>query len=133
MILAKDIIDQMKLCPPPESKAGFLLWQVANKFEKRVNEELKEFGFNQSEYFHLISLVRLAQKGQEVTQADIAKFADTIPMNTSKIMTKFEKKGLIKRVTGTDSRSKSIQITQNGLSVAVQIASKIGQLDSAFF
>ncbi|MBV6626368.1 MAG: MarR family transcriptional regulator [Rivularia sp. (in: Bacteria)] len=117
----------------PDNYASFLIWQVANKWEKRVNSELKEFDLTQAEYYQLASLFWLSQHQEEVTQTDIAKFADTIPMNTSKIMTKFEKKGLVKRVAGSDSRSKSLSITDNGEHIAIQATAKLNCLNEQFF
>ncbi|AFY57865.1 transcriptional regulator [Rivularia sp. PCC 7116] len=117
----------------PVNHAGFLIWQVANNWEKQINNELKEFGLNQAEYFHLVSLFWLLENQEEVTQTEIARFADTIPMNTSKIMTKFEKKGLITRVAGSDSRSKSLCITESGEQIAIQATARLSRLSEQFF
>lgn len=107
-------VEKSASIPNPSHYEGFTTWQTANKWEKYVNSYLKQFNVNQAEAFHLISLAWLLNNKEEVTQTDLAQYVGTTQMNTSKILKKLEMRGLITRLTGTDSRSKALLITDTG-------------------
>lgn len=119
--------------PNPNNYEGFTLWQRANKWEKYVNSYLKQFNLNQAEAFHLISLAWLLNNKGEVTQTDLAQYVATTAMNTSKILKKLEINGLITRLTGTDSRSKALLITEVGQEILRTSALGLGEANNQFF
>ncbi|MEM6435573.1 MAG: MarR family transcriptional regulator [Cyanobacteria bacterium P01_D01_bin.115] len=119
--------------PSPEDFAGFLIWQLSNKWEKYVNQKLKEFNINQGESFHLISILQLSRKLSEVTQVDIANATGGSIMNTSKILKGLEKKQWIARQTASDSRAKKVSVTEAGMAISVEIASVLAAADAAFY
>jgi DNA-binding MarR family transcriptional regulator len=119
--------------PNPTEFAGFLTWQIANEWERHVNECLKEFGLNQAEVCHLISLFWLSLQQAEVTQVDVARFARTTAMNTSKILTRFEARGLISRTVGQDTRAKAVSLTELGKLHTIATAGILNAANNEFF
>ncbi|MBD2255950.1 MarR family transcriptional regulator [Pseudanabaena sp. FACHB-2040] len=119
--------------PNPEDFAGFLIWQLSNKWEKYVNQKLKEFDINQGECFHLISILQLSKKLSEVTQVDIAHATGGSIMNTSKILKSLEKKQWITRRTASDSRAKKVTVTEAGIAVSIDVAKVLGTANQDFY
>jgi DNA-binding MarR family transcriptional regulator len=119
--------------PNPSQYAGFLVWQTANKVEKYINFQLKEFGLNQAEILHLISLIHLLQTQAEVSQTQLADYTGVTTMSVSKILTKLEKLEYITRSIGSDPRSKSVVITKSGFELLIKCATTMHQIDSNFF
>ena len=128
-----DINSLLTDAPNPEDFAGFLIWQLSNKWEKYVNQKLKGFNINQGEAFHLISILQLSKELSEVTQVDIANATGGSIMNTSKILKSLEKKQWITRQTASDSRAKKVAVTEAGLAISVNIAAVLGKADEAFY
>jgi DNA-binding MarR family transcriptional regulator len=119
--------------PNPEDFAGFLIWQLSNKWEKYVNQQLKEFNASQGECFHLISILQLSMRLDEVTQVDIARVTGGSMMNTSKILKSLEKKQWITRQTASDPRAKKVEITEAGLAISKATARVLGKANELFF
>jgi DNA-binding MarR family transcriptional regulator len=118
--------------PDPSNYAGFLVWKKANKWEKFLNTKIKEIGLNQSELLHLISIFHLLQTQKELCQSQLADYTGVTTMSVSKILTKLESIALIERRIGSDIRSKSIIITEQGLNILVD-AEKMEGADTKFF
>lgn len=119
--------------PSPDDFAGFLIWQLSNKWEKYVNQELKKFDINQGECFHLISILQLSKKLDEVTQVDIAQVTGGSIMNTSKILKSLEKKQWITRQTASDSRAKKVTITEAGIAISIDVAKVLEEANQRFY
>jgi DNA-binding MarR family transcriptional regulator len=100
--------------PDPRNYAGFLIWQTNNAWEKFVNQKLKEFGLNQSELLHLISIMYLLEQYKEVNQTNLANFTGLTTMSVSKILRKLEKLNFVVRQTGLDSRAMSVRVSKTG-------------------
>ena len=128
-----DIKDLVEKAPDPEGFAGFLIWQLSNKWEKYVNQQLKAFNINQGEAFHLIAILQLSQKLDEVTQVDIAGAAGGSIMNTSKIIRSLEKKQWVIRQTASDARAKQVSVTQAGIDISIEIAAVLAAADKTFY
>lgn len=127
-------IDQLpEDAPNPEDFAGFLIWQLSNKWERYVNQKLKAFDTHQGEVFHLISILQLSKKLDEVTQVDIARVTGGSIMNTSKILKSLESKDWITRQTASDSRAKKITVTEAGFTVLLGTAEVLGKADETFY
>jgi DNA-binding MarR family transcriptional regulator len=119
--------------PDPSNYAGFLVWQKANKWEKFLNSQLKELGLNQSELLHLISIFHLLQTQKELSQSQLADYTGVTTMSVSKILTKLESMALISRQIGSDIRSKSIVVSEQGFTTLTQCAELMGKTDAEFF
>jgi DNA-binding MarR family transcriptional regulator len=119
--------------PNPEEFAGFLIWQLSNKWEKYVNQKLKEFNTNQGECFHLISVLQLSKERDEVTQVDIAQVTGGSIMNTSKILKNLEQKQWITRQTASDPRAKKITVTEAGFKILIATATVLAKANADFY
>lgn len=127
------INDLVGMAPDPKDYAGFLIWQLSNKWERYVNQRLKAHNINQGESFHLISIIQLSQRLSEVTQVDIADATGGSIMNTSKILKSLEKKQWITREPASDSRAKKVSITEAGIDTSVEIAAVLAEANEAFY
>jgi DNA-binding MarR family transcriptional regulator len=119
--------------PNPNDYAGFLIWKTSNQWEKYINNLLLPFGLIQSEICHLISIIQLVQIQKTVTQVELSRSIGTTPMSTSKILRGLEKKGFISRIPGKDTRSKTIQITEQGMEILISTAPILAKADGEFF
>jgi DNA-binding MarR family transcriptional regulator len=119
--------------PDPSNYAGFLVWQKANKWEKFINSKIRSLGLNQSELLHLISISHLMQTQKEISQTQLADYTGVTTMSVSKILTKLESLGFIERKVGSDPRSKSIVVTQQGFATLMQCAQLMHNADGEFF
>jgi DNA-binding MarR family transcriptional regulator len=119
--------------PNPNNYDGFLIWKTSNEWEKYINSLLSPFGLIQSEICHLISIIQLVQTQKHVTQIELSRSIGTTPMSTSKILRGLEKKGLISRIPGKDPRSKTIQITKQGMQILIATAPILAEADQTFF
>jgi DNA-binding MarR family transcriptional regulator len=119
--------------PDPSNYAGFLVWQKANKWEKFINSKIKEIGLNQSELLHLISISHLMRTQKEISQTQLADYTGVTTMSVSKILTKLESLGFVGRKVGTDPRSKSIVVTEQGFVTLIQCAELMHDSDAEFY
>jgi DNA-binding MarR family transcriptional regulator len=119
--------------PNPLDYPGFLILQKANVWEKYVNAKLIDFGLTLSEIFQLISLVILSQKQDEVTQVDLSQLSGVSAMSVSKILKLLEKKKLVVRTVGRDSRSKALSITSKGLDILINSSKLLDEANKQYF
>jgi DNA-binding MarR family transcriptional regulator len=128
------MIPQITNYPNPKDYAGYLVWQISNKWEQFINKQLAPYNISQSEYLHLISVFTLQIKGVEVTQIKIANETGCSLMNTSKTITNLVKKGFVDRTNSqTDKRAKQVEITKKGQQVAMQAATTAFEANNLFF
>jgi DNA-binding MarR family transcriptional regulator len=119
--------------PDPSNYAGFLVWQKSNKWEKFINSKIKEIGLNQSELLHLISITHLLRTQQELSQSQLAEYTGVTTMSVSKILTKLERLSFVERKIGSDPRSKSIVVTEQGFVTLIQCAQLMHDSDVQFY
>jgi DNA-binding MarR family transcriptional regulator len=118
----------------PKQYAGYLIWQISNKWEQYVNSILKPFAITQSEYLHLVALTTLEQTTPHPTLVSIAKEAGCTIANTTKITKRLQAKSFVSIVkSSADKRAKSINITPSGKDVAMQAAFLLLQANNDFF
>jgi DNA-binding MarR family transcriptional regulator len=125
-------LNTIKITSPLEYP-GFLIWQKANQWERYINQSLKEFNISQAEILQLISLATLFREKDEVTQIDLVNFTGVSPMSVSKILKILEKRELITRSVGIDTRSKSLKITTTGMKLLIDTAPILQKANNNFF
>jgi MarR family transcriptional regulator, organic hydroperoxide resistance regulator len=117
-----------------EDSPGFLLWQVANVWQKKIKAELSPFGLTHVQFVLLANMAWLGREGEEITQVQLAAHAKTDVMMTSQVLRTLEEKKLIQRTSHTtDSRAKSILLTEEGLALVKRTVPVVEQVDAAFF
>jgi len=124
--------------PPPidftEESPGFLLWQVAHQWQRRMTAALKPLDLNHVQFILLASLERLAEGTEFVAQVDLASHAKTDAMMTSKVARKLEQKGLLTRTTNpSDNRVKLLNLTPAGKRKLAKAKKHVLAVDHGFF
>ncbi len=117
-----------------EDSSGFLLWQVTNLWQREIKKALEAFNLTHSQYVLLASTHWYALQKQEVTQILLSVNTKIDPMTTSTVLRTLQKKGLIKREEHlTDTRAKTVVLTDAGKEVIKEAVKVVEKFDSLFF
>ncbi|BAZ39684.1 putative HTH-type transcriptional regulator Rv2887 [Calothrix sp. NIES-4101] len=118
----------------PDHSPGFLLWQVSNLWQRKMNSGLSKLGLTHVQFVLLAGIIWLNQGQETVTQAKLAAHAKTDIMMTSKVLRALEQRGLVKReIDAKDTRAKSLTVTQEGEDLAVAAIHIVNRIDHDFF
>lgn len=118
----------------PEENTGYLLWQVSMDWQLRMNQQLKTVGMTITQFSLLSSLHWLTRQGELITQQQVADYAHTDKMMTSKVLQTLERKNLIVRTNHSqDSRAKQLLFTDEGYALLSRANQLVEQVDAAFF
>ncbi len=118
----------------PDDSSGFLLWQVSNLWQRKMNAELSNLGLTHVQFVLLAGIVWLSSAKETITQARLAAHAKTDIMMTSKVLRALEKRGLVKRETDSrDTRAKSLTITSEGYELTLEAIKIVDKIDNDFF
>ena len=113
---------------------GFLFWQVSSMWQRQINAGLKQFGLTHAQFVLLASLTWLVGDANPITQVELAHHAKMDVMMTSNVLRTLEEKGLLLRNPHpTDTRAKSLAVTEQGLVLARQAVRVVEEIDRAFF
>lgn len=118
----------------PEESAGFLLWQITNLWQRKMNSALKELDLTHVQFALLAGIAWLERFEKPITQVRLAKYAGTNIMMTSKVIRTLEKKGLILREEcETDTRAKCVSLTAKGIHRFEKALPLVRSVDEKFF
>lgn len=118
----------------PEQSSGFLLWQVTNLWQREIKKALEIYNLTHSQFVLLASIHWLSLHGKDVTQIVLSAHTKIDPMTTSTVLRTLQKKDLIHRQEhATDTRAKTISLTQNGISITKQAVVTVENFDKQFF
>ncbi|RFZ94937.1 MarR family transcriptional regulator [Mucilaginibacter conchicola] len=118
----------------PEENSGYLLWQVTMQWQLNMNRALGKMGLTLTQFSLMAGLYWLSQKQQTVTQQQLADYANTDKMMTSKVLITLEKKQFLERVKDPDdSRAKQLKITKKGTQTLKEAYQIVKQVDDVFF
>src|SRR5579859_6640934 len=84
--------DSVSRFKQPEDSLGYLLWQTAHGWMRRLNSELVEMGLTHLQMIALGSTAWLTRTGGPPSQAQLAQFCAMDPMLISKVVRTLEKK-----------------------------------------
>lgn len=117
-----------------EDSSGFLLWQVTNLWQREIKKALEKFDLTHSQFVLLASTHWLSIHNQEVTQVVLSFHTKIDPMTTSTVLRTLQTKGLLKRQEhSTDTRAKSVALTDEGKKVIKQAVIAVEKFDEDFF
>ena len=117
----------------PDASSGFLLWQVANRWQAAQRKALEPFGLTHVQFVLLASLAWL-QTADPVTQKQLAIHASVDIMMTSQVLRALEDKGLVQRVVSpTDKRAIHVTILEKGERLADKAIVAVEKVDQEFF
>ncbi|MBB6130937.1 MarR family winged helix-turn-helix transcriptional regulator [Mucilaginibacter lappiensis] len=117
-----------------EDSSGFLLWQVTNLWQREIKKALVKYDLTHSQYVLLASTHWLALQKQDVTQVLLSTHTKIDPMTTSTVLRALQTKGLLQRQEhATDTRAKSVALTETGKQVIKQAVIVVEDFDRLFF
>lgn len=118
----------------PEENTGYLLWQVTMQWQLSMNRALRKMGLTLTQFSLMAGVYWLTKTNQSITQQQLANYANTDKMMTSKILTVLEKKQLIQKTNNPkDSRAKLLSITPKGTQTLREAYHIVQQVDQSFF
>jgi DNA-binding MarR family transcriptional regulator len=118
----------------PEESSGFLLWQVTNLWQRKIKIALENYGLTHSQYVLLASIHWLTIHKQEVTQIILSAHTKIDPMTTSTVLRTLQQKGFIQRQEHlTDTRAKTVGLTEEGKKMIKKAVVTVEQFDIEFF
>ncbi len=117
-----------------EDSSGFLLWQVTNLWQRGIKKALDKHGLTHSQFVLLASIHWLTLSKQSVTQILLSSHTKIDPMSTSTVLRSLQEKGLLKRQEHeTDTRAKTVSLTDKGIRLVNQAVKTVEQYDDEFF
>lgn len=118
----------------PEESSGFLLWQVTNLWQREIKKALEPYDLTHSQFVLLASIHWLKLHNQDVTQILLSSHTKIDPMTTSTVLRTLQNKGFLKRQEHqTDTRAKTVVLTETGTEVVKQAVITVEAFDKAFF
>ncbi len=117
-----------------EDSSGFLLWQVTNLWQREIKKALEPYDLTHSQYVLMASIHWLTLNNQDVTQILLSSHTKIDPMTTSTVLRTLEAKGFLQRQEhATDTRAKTVGLTENGKELIKQAVKAVEDFDKTFF
>ena len=117
-----------------EDSSGFLLWQVTNLWQREIKKALEKYDLTHSQYVLMASIHWLTLNNYDVTQVLLSSHTKIDPMTTSTVLRTLQTKGLLKRQEHiTDTRAKTVALTDNGKKIVKQAVKTVEAFDQEFF
>lgn len=117
-----------------EDSSGFLLWQVTNLWQREIKKILEPYDLTHSQFVLMASIHWLTLHKQDVTQILLSSHTKIDPMTTSTVLRTLQTKGFIKRQEHlTDTRAKTVGLTEVGTKLIQQAVITIEAFDKTFF
>ena len=117
-----------------EDSSGFLLWQVTTLWQRGLKRELDKHNLTHAQYVLLASLLWLSRQNDAVMQIQLSTHSKIDPMTTSTVLRTLQAKGYVKREEhATDTRAKTIGLTDEGIKVVKKAIKTVEDFDRDFF
>lgn len=117
-----------------EDSSGFLLWQVTNLWQREIKKALEKYDLTHSQFVLMASIHWLTLNKQEVTQILLSSHTKIDPMTTSTVLRTLQTKGLLQRQEHvTDTRAKTVALTEQGKKIIKQAVKTVEAFDKSFF
>ncbi len=117
-----------------EDSSGFLLWQVTNLWQREIKKALEPHDLTHSQFVLMASIHWLTLQKQDVTQILLSSHTKIDPMTTSTVLRTLQTKQLIQRQEHkTDTRAKTVGLTENGIKIIKQAVITVENFDKTFF
>ncbi|TGD57949.1 MarR family winged helix-turn-helix transcriptional regulator [Flavobacterium humi] len=117
-----------------EDSSGFLLWQVTSLWQRQLKKALEPYGITHSQFVLMASIHWLTLHKKEVTQIVLSSHTKIDPMTTSTVLRTLQQKGLVLRQEHlTDTRAKTVGLTDNGKEIVKKAVVTVENFDKQFF
>jgi DNA-binding MarR family transcriptional regulator len=119
----------------PDDSPGYLLWEVANAWQRRQRQALEELGLTHVQFVLLVVLNRLKNgAGPPITQVTLARDCRVHEMVTSQVIRSLEERSLVIREPHpSDGRAMAPGLTPEGAELLEKAIPLVEQADAAFF
>ncbi|WP_095951176.1 MarR family winged helix-turn-helix transcriptional regulator [Flavobacterium sp. ACN6] len=118
----------------PKDSPGYLLGQLTMLWQRKLKKVLDPLDLTQTQFVLLAALGWLSKKSDSVTQIDIANQSNADRMMVSKVLRTLEEKAFVTRHEHhTDTRAKTIRLTNTGESVLQKAIIEVENADIEFF
>jgi DNA-binding MarR family transcriptional regulator len=118
----------------PNDSPGYLLGQLTLLWQRKQKKVLDPLDLTQTQFALLCALAWLSNINKNVTQIDIANQTNFDRMMVSKVLRTLEDKQFVTRQEHeTDTRAKTIRLTENGETVLQKAIIEIENADLDFF
>lgn len=118
----------------PRESAGYLLWHLANRWQRRQREALEPLDLTPVQALLLAGVTWLTREGTPVTQIQLARHTGADAMMVSQVLRALQEKRLVKRAPRPDDpRSMAVLPTARGRKLAREAAHASDQAERAFF
>ncbi|MCX2585246.1 MarR family winged helix-turn-helix transcriptional regulator [Pedobacter sp. MR22-3] len=118
----------------PEESTGFLLWQVTNLWQREIKKALVPYDITHSQFVLMASIHWLTLEKKEVTQIMLSMHTKIDPMTTSTVLRTLLQKNMVSRQEHqTDTRAKTVSLTENGKKIIKEAVVTVEQFDHNFF
>ena len=126
--------DSVSRFKEPEYSLGYLLWQTAHGWMRRLNGELVQMGLTHLQMIALGSTAWLTRISGPPSQAQLAQFCAMDPMLISKVVRTLEKKHAIVRTPDPrDTRRRLLSVTDEGTRIILKCIPVIERAYERFF
>ena len=117
-----------------KQSSGFLLWQVTTLWQREIKTALEPLGLSHSGFVLLASLLWFEEQEVVVTQTTLIEHTKLDKMTVSKSLKVLEKNALVlRRENKQDTRAKTILLSDEGRSVAIESVKIVEGVDGSFF
>lgn len=118
----------------PEESSGFLLWQVTSLWQREIRKALEKHDLTHSQFVLMASILWLSGQPAPITQVLLSSHTKIDPMTTSTVLRTLQKKGFLQRQEHeTDTRAKTVSLTDEGIAIARLAIKTVEQFDRDFF
>ena len=117
----------------PGDSAGVLLWRAANRWQRDVRAALAGHDLTQAQFLLLSALAAFDPAKPAPTQARLAASTGIDVAVASQGLRQLQRAGLVQRRTGTDARSRELQLTAAGRDRIDRAIPGVAAADAAFF
>ncbi|HLY55600.1 MAG TPA: MarR family transcriptional regulator [Stellaceae bacterium] len=113
---------------------GFMLWQVANGWQRAARAVLAPTGLTYVQTLLLAGLAERLEIDGRITQAGLAQSLGADAMMTSQVLRTLESGGLVRRERDpTDTRARNVVLTDDGARKLALVRPLLSDIDEAFF
>lgn len=121
----------------PKESPGFLLWQLAMRWQQALRPALSALDLTHAQFVLLASAAYLGSAGQEdraVSQRELAGHARLDAVTTSEVLRTLETKGLVeRRPHPEDARARAVAVTRTGRALVRRAIPAVEEADAAYF
>ena len=118
----------------PEDSPGFLLWQTTMIWQRQIKRSLEPYDISHAQFVIMATLMWFEAHRYNTTQILIVNWSKLDKMTVSKSLRKLVALGCVNRIEHeTDTRAKSVSLTEKGKEMVRTLVPIVEGIDSAFF